>query len=207
MTSLYSKPASYDQLLKEFEMDHKKTAFISDLSGGQRQRLAIILALIPDPNIVVFDELTTGLDPHARRTMWRYIKELKKRGITVFLTTHFMEEAEVLCDRIAVVIDSRIKHIDTVPNIIDSCSLKSHIEISADCNAIGMLKTKLINMHYTTHGDEQHLIIEYRNTHSLLEVVRVMDENSISIRNLNVKTPTLEDAYLKLTSKNTTEVN
>jgi ABC-2 type transport system ATP-binding protein len=206
MSSLYSKPVPYGQLLKEFALDDKKTAFISDLSGGQRQRLAIILALVPDPKIVVFDELTTGLDPHARRSMWKYIQGLKSRGITVLLTTHFMEEAEVLCDRIAVVVDGRIKHLDRIPELIDSCSLKSRIEITADSNSIDLLRAKLTDMVCTVTG-EQNITINYENTHSLLQVVRAIDENNVSIRNLNVKTPTLEDAYLELTAKESFEAH
>lgn len=199
MSSLYEKPLPYHDLLKEFELDEKRKSFISDLSGGQRQRLAIILALIPDPKIVVFDELTTGLDPQARRAMWAYIKDLKKRGITVFLTTHFMEEAETLCDKLAFVVEGKIATIDTVPNIIKSCSLKSRIEISTEATFIEQLKAKLENApcYIDAHGQ---LIVDYDNTHSLLNVVRTIDENNIPIRNLTVKTPTLEDAYLKLTA-------
>lgn len=201
MSSLYKKPLPYHDLLKEFELDEKRRSFISELSGGQRQRLAIILALIPDPKIVVFDELTTGLDPQARRAMWAYIKDLKKRGITVFLTTHFMEEAETLCDKLAFVIEGKIAAVDTVPNIIESCSLKSRIEVSAEATFIEQLKARL---EYTSCSIDAHgqLIIDYDNTHSLLSVIRVIDENSIPIRNLTVKTPNLEDAYLKLTATN-----
>ena len=199
MSSLYEKPLPYLDLLKEFELDEKKKSFISDLSGGQRQRLAIILALIPDPKIVVFDELTTGLDPQARRAMWAYIKDLKKRGITVFLTTHFMEEAETLCDKLAFVVNGSITHIDTVSNIIKSCSLKSRIEISTEAAFIDQLKVKLGNASCSIDAQGQ-LIIDYDDTHSLLNVVRIIDENNIPIRNLSVRTPTLEDAYLTLTA-------
>ena len=199
MSSFYETPLSYLDLLKEFELEDKRNAFISDLSGGQRQRLAIILALIPDPRIIIFDELTTGLDPQARRAMWTYIKDLKKRGITVFLTTHFMEEAETLCDKLAFVVNGSITHIDTVPNIIKSCSLKSRIEISTEKTFIKQLKARLehVSCVIDTHGQ---LIIDYENTHSLLHVVRLIDEYNIPIRNLSVKTPTLDDAYLKLTA-------
>jgi ABC-2 type transport system ATP-binding protein len=198
MASLYEKPLPYQDLLKEFELDEQRKAFISDLSGGQRQRLAILLALIPDPKLVVFDELTTGLDPQARRAMWAYIKDLKKRGITVFLTTHFMEEAEQLCDTLAVVVDGQITRIDTVPNIIKSCSLKSRIEIATDNTHRERLKVCLNNLPHSIDEYGQ-LIIDYDTTHSLVTIIRSIEENNIPIKNLSVKTPTLEDAYLKLT--------
>lgn len=200
-SSLYDNPLPYKNLLKEFDLEDKSKSFISELSGGQRQRLAILLALIPDPKIVVFDELTTGLDPAARHTMWAYIRDLKKRGITIFLTTHFMEEAETLCDRLAFVVDGKISMIDTVPNIIKSCSLKSSIEISSEPIFIERLQSKLNGETSTINNDGQ-LLISYENNASLVNVVRLIDENNIPIKNLSVKTPTLEDAYLKITANN-----
>jgi ABC-2 type transport system ATP-binding protein len=199
MSSLYSKPLPYARLLKEFELDDKKASFISDLSGGQRQRLAIILALLPDPKIVVFDELTTGLDPLARRSMWNYIKSLKARGITVFLTTHFMEEAEVLCDRVAVVVNGSINKIDTVHNLIADCSMKSKIDVCIGGVNLDWLRSKLPGRIVSRIADDR-FTIEYENTHSLVEIVKAIDENNIVLKNLVVKTPTLEDAYLKLTA-------
>lgn len=100
--ALYKQPLDYVELLKQFGLLDKHKSQVSELSGGQKQRLFIILALIPNPEVVFLDELTTGLDARARREVWKGILELKKKGITIFLTSHFMDEVEVLCDRICI---------------------------------------------------------------------------------------------------------
>ena len=101
--SLYSDPADYPQLLERFGLASLKTSFVSKLSGGERQKLSVVLALIGKPEIVFLDELTTGLDVVARREVWRTLKQLKEQGLTIFLTTHYMEEAEALCDRVCII--------------------------------------------------------------------------------------------------------
>lgn len=100
MSCLYKNPVDYRELLKKFKLEKFEKAPVSKLSGGERQKLSVILALIPGPEIVFLDELTTGLDVAARREVWKGIKELKQEGKTIFLTTHYMEEAESLCDRL-----------------------------------------------------------------------------------------------------------
>ena len=101
--SLYAQPADYPQLLERFGLGALKKSFVSKLSGGERQKLSVVLALIGDPEIVFLDELTTGLDVVARREVWRTLKQLKAQGLTIFLTTHTMEEAEALCDRVCII--------------------------------------------------------------------------------------------------------
>lgn len=101
--SLYAAPADYPQLLEQFGLGALRRSFVSRLSGGERQKLSVVLALIGDPEIVFLDELTTGLDVVARREVWRTLKQLKQRGMTIFLTTHYMEEAEALCDRVCII--------------------------------------------------------------------------------------------------------
>ena len=97
--ALYRKPADWQRLLAVFDIQGLEKQEVSQLSGGERQRLSILLALIPNPELVFWDELTTGLDTRARREVWQYLKELKKGGLTIVLTSHFMDEVEVLCDR------------------------------------------------------------------------------------------------------------
>ena len=101
--SLYAAPADYKQLLEQFGLDTLRKSFVSKLSGGERQKLSVVLALIGNPEIVFLDELTTGLDVVARREVWRTLKGLKEQGLTIFLTTHYMEEAEALCDRVCII--------------------------------------------------------------------------------------------------------
>ena len=100
--SLYKETINYMELLKEFSIIDKLKAPISELSGGQKQRLFIVLALIPNPEVVFLDELTTGLDTKARRDVWKILLRLKERGLTIFLTSHYMDEVEVLCDKIMI---------------------------------------------------------------------------------------------------------
>ena len=101
--SLYADPADYRQLLEGFGLGMLRKSFVSKLSGGERQKLSVVLALIGKPEIVFLDELTTGLDVVARREVWRTLKQLKEQGLTIFLTTHYMEEAEALCDRVCII--------------------------------------------------------------------------------------------------------
>ena len=100
--SLYADPMDYHELLDTFGLASLRKSFVSKLSGGERQKLSVVLALIGKPEVVFLDELTTGLDVVARREVWRTLKHLKDRGLTIFLTTHYMEEAEALCDRICI---------------------------------------------------------------------------------------------------------
>lgn len=100
--SLYKKPADYRVLLKDFGIEDKKGSFVKELSGGQKQRLFIVLALIPNPKLVFLDELTTGLDARARRDVWHILSGLKENGLTILLTSHFMDEVETLCDEICI---------------------------------------------------------------------------------------------------------
>ena len=105
--SLYAGPADYPQLLHQFGLDGLRRSFVSKLSGGERQKLSVVLALIGRPELVFLDELTTGLDVVARREVWRTLKQLKAQGLTIFLTTHYMEEAEALCDRVCIIRSGR----------------------------------------------------------------------------------------------------
>ena len=101
--SLYASPADYSKLLEQFGLDALRKSFVSKLSGGERQKLSVVLALIGEPEIVFLDELTTGLDVAARREVWRTLRQLREQGLTIFLTTHYMEEAEALCDRVCII--------------------------------------------------------------------------------------------------------
>lgn len=116
--SLYACASDYNELLIGFGLDSLKKSFVSKLSGGERQKLSVVLALIGSPDIVFLDELTTGLDVAARREVWRTLKELKARGLTMFLTTHYMEEARALCDRICIIKSGKMVALGTVDEVI-----------------------------------------------------------------------------------------
>ena len=116
--SLYADPADYPQLLHQFGLDGLRKSFVSKLSGGERQKLSVVLALIGRPELVFLDELTTGLDVVARREVWRTLKQLKAQGLTIFLTTHYMEEAEALCDRVCIIRAGRKVAEGTVDEVV-----------------------------------------------------------------------------------------
>jgi ABC-type multidrug transport system, ATPase component len=115
---LYKRPAGYEDLLKQFGLKDKTKNMVNELSGGQKQRLFIVLALISNPDVVFLDELTTGLDTKARRSVWSSLLELKEKGLTIFLTSHFMDEVETLCDRIGILKNGRLIFCGTVQEAI-----------------------------------------------------------------------------------------
>lgn len=120
--SLYRNPANYEDLLAQFNLEDKKKSLVKELSGGQRQSLFVILALIPDPKLIFLDELTTGLDPRARRDVWKILNQLKENGITMLLTSHFMDEVETLCDQICILKQGEVIFTGTVPQAIERSS-------------------------------------------------------------------------------------
>lgn len=107
MTLLYRQPQDYQELLRLFQLEPFESQFIDKLSGGEKQKLSIVLALIPNPEVIFLDELTTGLDTKARRSVWQTLLKLKEAQMTILLTTHYMEEAEILCDRLCIIAHGR----------------------------------------------------------------------------------------------------
>ena len=131
--SLYAAPADYPQLLEQFGLGALRKNFVSGLSGGERQKLSVVLALIGSPEIVFLDELTTGLDVVARREVWRTLKQLKAQGLTIFLTTHYMEEAEALCDRVCIIRSGKKVMEGTVDEVIATSGRKDLEEAYLFC--------------------------------------------------------------------------
>ena len=123
--SLYAAPVDYPQLLEKFGLDALKKSFVSKLSGGERQKLSVVLALIGKPEIVFLDELTTGLDVVARREVWRTLKQLKDQGLTIFLTTHYMEEAQALSDRVCIIRSGKKVAEGTIDEVIAASGQKN----------------------------------------------------------------------------------
>ncbi len=198
-SSFYEKTIDYEELLEKFDLKNFKNSFVSDLSGGQRQKLSIILALIPDPEIVFLDELTTGLDPKARRDMWKFILDLKKEGKTIFLTTHYMEEAEILCDRVAIIDKGKILALDTPENLIKMSNLDEVITFEGDLSDLEKLnQIKGLTKFISQNGE---ITLFGKGENFLRNVVEFLYSNKISFKNLRTKKPNLEDTYLSLTGK------
>jgi len=202
--SLYKKPLNYTDLLKRFGLYDFKNGFVMKLSGGQKQKLSIILALISNPEIIFLDEITTGLDPKARRDMWKIVKELKDEGKTIFLTTHYMEEAEFLCDRVAIIDKGKIVELDTPEKLIEKSGIEDMISFETkDINIEELKKVKGVNEVSFKNGE---VTIYGRGEDLLKEVVDYLYLNRIYFKNLKTKKPNLEDTFLKFTGREYVEV-
>lgn len=134
-SSFYDHVVPWKALLDTLGIGDKKDSFVDKLSGGERQRVFIALALIHDPELLFLDELTTALDPQARLAMWDVVRDIQSRGKTVVLTTHYMEEAEALCDRVAIIDKGSIIAVDTVPNLISTYGGDSVLKVTLDKEA------------------------------------------------------------------------
>jgi ABC-2 type transport system ATP-binding protein len=197
--SLYQKKTvDGERLLQQLGLADKRDAWFMNLSGGQKQRLFIALALINDPEVVFLDELTTGLDPQARRAIWDLVRGIRERGKTVFLTTHLMEEAERLCDRVAIIEHGRIIDIDTPERLVDRhCPERTVILATDDATAEGKLRRMPSVEEVTSNG--KRFTIRGRGDNFVTEVIQCVSENRIRVTDLRTILPNLEDVFLKLT--------
>ena len=198
--SFYSHPVDWKILLEKLNLAEKRNAAFNKLSGGQKQRLFIALSLVNNPELVFFDELTTGLDPQARRNMWDMVRDIRKQGKTVVLTTHFMEEAERLCDRVAIVDQGRIVALDTPANLIRNLAAENRVVFTIN----GEFKAEKLNelasvTRVEQSGDRCEI---YGNDERLVvDVVNTLSQNGFPFRDLRTEQPTLEDVFLALTGR------
>lgn len=199
-TSFYKDPYPYNELIIRFGLEEKRDSYVQNLSGGQRQKLSIILALISNPEIVFLDELTTGLDPSARRSMWAYVKALKEEGRTVFMTTHYMEEAEYLCDRVCIINSGKIAALDTVENIVSSSGIETEITFDSPEDISDSLKNGVQGLSKVIRNGNRNFAYSLEDR-ALGKLVYWLETNNINYRNLNLKRPTLDDTFLKLTGR------
>src|SRR3989344_8767732 len=135
--ALYGREVDAMELLREVQLDEKYKSQVKELSGGQKQRFSIAAALVNDPKVLFLDEPTTGLDPQARRNLWDLATSINKKGKTIVLTTHYMDEAEILCDRIAIMDHAKIIALDTTENLLKLPGLETslHFRVDKDCSA------------------------------------------------------------------------
>jgi len=197
-SALYSRVVDTDALLSGLGLGQKRNAWFMNLSGGQKQRLFIALALIHEPEVVFLDELTTGLDPQARRAIWTLVKDIRKRGATVFLTTHLMEEAERLCDRIAIIEHGRVIEMGTPAELIRKhCPLVSVVFTTEGDGVAGKLKEVPAVLEISTEGHTHTLRGE--GDGFVTDVIGFIAAAGIRVRGFRTEMPTLEDVFLKLT--------
>ncbi len=198
--SFYQRSVDYRLLLEKMGLEDKRNAFLSKLSGGQKQRVFIALAMINDPQILFLDELTTGLDPQSRRAMWDMVRDVQAQGKTIFLTTHFMEEAERLCDRVAIVDHGRIVALDTPQHLVDSLGEENRVvfETTAD---LGQSVLKQLGNIGRVERIGDRVVVYGRKTGLIGRVVKVLESSGTDFENIHSEQPTLEDVFLKITGR------
>jgi ABC-2 type transport system ATP-binding protein len=194
--SVASKALDWHVLLEQWGLADKRKSSFANLSGGQKQRLFIALSLVNNPEVVFLDEMTTGLDPAARRVAWDLIRSVRDRGTTVVLVTHFMDEAENLCDRVAIVDRGKIIASDTPQGLIASHATTVRVIFSTDKTDLAWLK-KVSGVKKVSHRGTRY---EVEGTGPLLALVAVaLVEHGVVPPDLRVEQPTLEDVFLKVT--------
>jgi ABC-2 type transport system ATP-binding protein len=197
--ALYRKPAADgDRLLEQLGLSEKRDAWFTTLSGGQKQRLFIALALVNDPELVFLDELTTGLDPQARRAIWDLIRGIRARGKTVFLTTHLMEEAERLCDRVAIIEHGRTIDIDT-PAALIARHCPERTVVLTTINPDAESRFRAIPHVSDVQRQDTRFTIQGRGDGFIGDVIQCVSESAITVTDFRTVHPSLEDVFLRLT--------
>jgi len=199
-TSFYSNSVDPEELLEKLSLTPVRNSYYSKLSGGQKQRLFIALSLINNPDIVFFDELTTGLDPQARRLIWDLVRHVNDQGKTVVLTTHFMEEAERLCDRVMIMDHGQIIALDSPEKLIQNLgaehkvifSIKGDVQIEWFTNMASVENINIFRDKVTISGKDDRL---------LADVVNLLTARGIRHYDLHTQQPNLEDVFIALTGK------
>ena len=195
--SFYRDPADWRRLAHDLGLDDSLRTRYGKLSGGQKQRLSIALALVGNPRIAVLDELTTGLDPQARRDTWLLIESIRDRGVTVLLVTHFMEEAERLCDRIALIDTGRVVALDTPAGIVGRVAVEQRIRFRPSVALDDRLLAALPEVTDVTRRGDQVVVTGAGNV--LHAVTSVLARNQVVALDLRVDRANLDDAFVALT--------
>ncbi len=197
-STLYSQVVDTEALLARLGLEAKRNAWFMTLSGGQKQRLFIALALIHDPEVVFLDEMTTGLDPQARRAIWELITGIRERGKTVFLTTHLMEEAERLCDRVAIIEHGRLIEVGTPAELVEKHCPERRVVFSSDGTGVaerleGVPAVRSVTSEGSTHT------LRGEGDDFVTDVINIVAREGIRVKGFRTEIPTLEDVFLKLT--------
>ncbi len=197
----YHKAVPTNKILEETSLMDKSSSRVSTLSGGQKQRLSLGLALVNDPELLFLDEPTTGLDPQARHNIWSIVEKLRDQGKTVVMTTHYMEEAEHLCGRLAIIDNGKIMAMGTPESLINHAGLDTSIEFntSRELNGIG---SRIPGLHRIPNGTvPKYEVKSNRVSRILNDLTNLCFENNIELENISVRKVTLEDVFLSMTGR------
>ncbi|HXR76643.1 MAG TPA: ABC transporter ATP-binding protein [Bryobacteraceae bacterium] len=199
--AFYSRHIDRNKLLKRLQLWEKRDALYSSLSGGQKQRVALALALLNDPALLFLDEPTTGLDPQVRLEIHNLILELKQDKRTILLTTHYIEEAERLCDRVAIIDDGRIIEVGTPREIQQRTLGHSIIDIATD-RPMRLEQLPLGDHEYITGANRRQVTVKSANpARTIADLLKWIDSEGLQLTDIHLKRPTLEDVFIELTGK------
>jgi ABC-2 type transport system ATP-binding protein len=199
--SFYPRSRSTEELIDALELGERRAARSEVLSGGQRQRLAVALSLVNDPELVFLDEPTTGLDPAARRSLWDIVRGFRAQGRSVLLTTHYMEEAEILCDRIAIMDHGRILEMGTVEELVSKHYQERTVRFD---HLDGLTRDELAGLPEVTSvkDDDNEVLVYTRDPGKTIgALLDLADSRGLEPQNLGIRRATLEDVFLDLTGR------
>lgn len=196
--AMYGREIDAMALLEQVHLTEKAKNRIGELSGGQKQRLSIAVALVNDPKVLFLDEPTTGLDPQARRNLWELITQINNEGKTIVLTTHYLEEAEILCDRIAIMDHAKIIALDTTKNLIAQTGPGSSIVFKSETNVSPDQLSRIPAVEHVDKDNGFYRLLTINPQSTLPVLFSIMGRD---ILDLQLKQPTLEDVFLKLTGR------
>jgi ABC-2 type transport system ATP-binding protein len=206
--SFYKRPLEPEAILEGLGLADRKRVAYADLSGGQKQRLSIALALVGDPQLVFLDELTSGLDPQARHATWDLVRDARAKGKTVFLTTHYMEEADQLCNRLAIVDHGRMLALGTPAELKESTGMGTVVVVSVAGDPAPIADLLVAEVDGATEATvvDGKIILGVKGTEGVLPaVVQVAVEHGHVVTDLSVTEPTLETVFIKMTGKDLRE--
>jgi len=200
--SLYTNPARPGDLLRQFNLVEKARSSCKSLSGGQRQRLSLALALVGRPEVVFLDEPTTGLDPQARHSLWDVILSLRAEGRAIIMSTHYMEEAEKLCDRVAIMDHGRILAEGTPRELIREYGPEAAIELDVNGNPVNLAELSRLDGVTGVQTEEHQVVLQTANTPStLMALAEYAQHHSLPLGDLKTRSATMEDVFIALTGR------
>ena len=199
--SFYKRRRNPEELLKRFGLEEKRNSFYGQLSGGQKQRLALAMALVNDPRVLFFDEPTAGLDPQVRREIYDVIEELRRDKRTVLLTTHYIEEAERLCDRVAIVDYGKVIALGTPRELKARSANTTRIEVRLAKPASSGILQKLDGVVDAREVDGSHVLHCQRPPQAIVALVKHLEAEGNELVSLEIATPSLEDVFIEVTGR------
>jgi ABC-2 type transport system ATP-binding protein len=199
--SFYRRHRSPEELLKRFGLEEKRNTFYSQLSGGQKQRLALAMALVNDPKVLFFDEPTAGLDPQVRREIYDIIEELRREKKTIVMTTHYIEEAERLCDRVAIVDHGTVIALGTPRELKERSGDKTRLEVRLARSEPQEILKDLEGVSECRILGDSYILQCQRPPQAIVSLVKHLESTDNELISLEIATPSLEDVFIELTGR------